>query len=419
MSDSHDASSPPHLSGAYALARALAPTSEAAGRRVEGAYRQAAAPDGLVDRLRLYRALLEAPPEGEAPAPAEREADAVRVTADDPGSSPGQALRKRALARYLKRHLPLVFALLPPEQRALLMLCKVERLSCADAARVLGLTADQACARLGDACDALRAGLLENARPAERTLVRHDLSGAALQQTLQHFAAAALAAPPRSLKATLSAALREPEQGRAEAPADRPAARSEKNPRPTARLRRAMGALMLILATGLAGYAVVALLDQPPERDLVVLSARHEATGDPSVQAGTPAQAEQRVQETLGRRLTLPAIEGASFSGLHVAEVAPEVRVPVFLYTEADEAAEAEGASRPPVRIYAYTYALLERYDDRLHLADSLLRALEQPDTPSVHRAGGQSALLWRHRDDIFIAISPGDPAALRERLVF
>lgn len=398
---------PRHVPGAYALAQALTPDAVAAARLVAAAYR-AAPGRPAPDRLALYRALLHAHVEGVPPA----------VPDDTTAATDATGFRQRAVDRFLREAMPLAFAALPPRPRALLVLCKVEQLSCADAGHVLGLTPDQACAALDDACAALRAALLREARPGEQSALRAHLSGPRLQRALQHFAAAELATPSAALTAALvetrAARAVSPDDagGRAsgDPPADRPARRLPRVLRGE-RLRHVLTALLLIVLVGAAGYAAAAFLSQPPERDLVTLTARHEASVDPSLDASTPAQAERRVQELLGRRLALPAIDSASFEGLRLTEIAPGARVPVFLYTD--------DATGQPLRLYAYTYALLGRHAERLRLDESLLRQLEEAGAVRHVRAGGRSVLLWRSRDDIFLAVTPARAASLRERLSF
>lgn len=373
--------SPPHLAGLYALAQSLTDNPREAARLVAATYRSL--PSDETDRLRLYRQLLTI-----------HDASEGLLSKVEESASPTVGFRERALARHLREVLPFAFATLSPDERVLLVMCRGEQLSCADAAHVLDLEPEHACATLDRLTGHLRAVLIQNARPSERPVVEAELDDATLERAVQQFVTGELATPSRSL-ATLLAASRQPPSPEA-TPAEDTEGLRRRMPLPLASLAVA---LVLILAAGALGYGVTAYLSQPPERDLLILVAGHDVAEAPKLVTIPPDQAEQRLLDALDQRVVLPTIDAATYEGLLIDEVVTGIRSPVFFYRDRQ-------ADRP-LRVYAFTYGLLEKYPDRLQLGQDVLRLLERADTVATREARGRTLTLWRDRDDIFVAVPP------------
>ncbi len=415
-----------HLNSLYALAQTLAPDAEAAARLVDATYRRAAASSETAlregDRLALFRLMAAVHAE------AKRTDDAAPRAAAEEGGPSG--FRQRAARRFLRQHLPAAYAALAPRDRLLLALCKVERLSCADAGHVLGLAPDAACSRLDKAQAALWDHLRAQASEAERRLLANALAPGSLRPALRALVEEDFAAPPTALGPALENALQRPR------PADAPRTPlvSEKpyvvkdRPRRAASARRReprwrrMGlALALIVAAGLVGFLASEALERTPDTNLLVLSARYDpGRAEQAFRPRSPAEAERLVQRTLGQRLAVPSIAGAALSSVRIAEVAPGARVPVFLFESAERDGGGSGAdARAPIRVYAYTYALLDRFAERLRLSDDLLREIAAEGAFEARPAGDAQALVWRERATIFVAFpSSGSAEALRARVL-
>ena len=153
------------------------------------------------------------------------------------------------------------------------------------------------------------------------------------------------------------------------------------------------------------------MLERPPETNLVVLSAEQADAIRPVITTTRPAEAEQFVADQLQWRLTLPSIDQATLKGVGLIELTENMQVPVFLYRD--------DLTGDPLTIYAYTYALLNRHEDRLQLAPDVLRQIQDDRHFDLHDLGEQRVLVWRHRDDIFVAVTLGEAEALQERIVF
>ncbi len=412
MPEASDRTSPlRHLSSLYQAAQVLTGDARQAARLVKAAYRRAAVTSRAgappQDRLDLLRHLTTLARTGPSETPA---TDALLH------KEAARGFRDRMATRVLNRALPVVFATLPAEDRLLLILCRVEGYACADAGRALNLSAETARARLERTEAVLRRGLHENARPAERVLLE-ALPEKALHAALRRMAGAEFSAPPPDLQEEIqeahSAATRRLLSISAEAAGQEATEalvpHDSRSRRRGGSLRRMLAALLIITLAGGTGYFASHLLKPAPEANVVALSAR--AAGQPrlTLQTSRPAAAEQFVHSRLGQRLDVPAIDRAALHDVSIVEVAPGVPVPVFSYEDAD--------TGRPLTVYAYTYALLERHPERLHLDSGVLQTIVEEAHPEVRHVEDRAVVIWRHRDEIFVAVARGDTETLRERL--
>ena len=405
-----------HVEALHVLAQSVTATAPAAARLVEATYRRAAAlppaeRPARAGRLWLFRLMHEEREASSAPADL-REKPPAKET--EPST---RSFRQQAAQRAVRRVLPAAFAALPEQDRFLLTLCLVEQLACADAGDVLGLPPKAACDRLDRARLSLRTALRENAAPAERALLDAALPERALADALRRFAASEFAASPPALREVVAATAARPAEtapASERAAGDRGAASSSRTSSSgkmsgRGRLKRGLAALLLIAVSGLAGYATVRLFTPQPTTDLVALTAEQPGAVGTVLETSSPDEAARFVRSELGRRLAVPSIEGAPLSGVGLAEVAEGVRVPAFLFSDTTDGQD--------LALYAYTYALLDRYDDRLRLDADLLDQISVDGAFGIAQAGGRAVLLWRRRDDIFVAVTPGDAEALRRRI--
>lgn len=188
-------------------------------------------------------------------------------------------------------------------------------------------------------------------------------------------------------------------------PSPPPATSAPVPPAPERRspLQRAALALLVIAAAALIGY----VLSRPDGREAGsdVLTRSVEAAGKLRLvlETDTPAEARQFVREEFGWRVGVPVFEAAPLRGVAIAQTAPAVEVPVFLYADVED---------HNVAVFAYSYALLDQVPDRLRLT-----AVDYDDlddgAPFVRRAGGRDVVLWRDRDDIYVAVTDLPPDAL------
>lgn len=122
------------------------------------------------------------------------------------------------------------------------------------------------------------------------------------------------------------------------------------------------------------------------------------------VRTTDPTEASEYLRERFGQRVAVPQIAGASLLGVGTARIG-DVDVPALLFDDA-------GGER--MRVLVFSYALLERYPSLLGVAPQTLNRLESAS--HVEAVGRQQTLLWRDRDDLFLAVTR-DAGALQRAL--
>jgi hypothetical protein len=187
----------------------------------------------------------------------------------------------------------------------------------------------------------------------------------------------------------------------------------EADPKPARRLSGLQQAAVI-------GLGVVALLlvahaltrdraERPGEADALARAVAEAGTLEVVLATDDPARARQFARDEFGWRVGVPLFEGVELQGVAIAELAPAVEVPVFVYADVERGR--------PVAVFALSYALLDQVPERLRLARADYERLAEDDRPSVRRIRGSDVVLWRDRDDIFIAVTGIPPAQLTRRL--
>ncbi len=212
---------------------------------------------------------------------------------------------------------------------------------------------------------------------------------------------------------------REPEPSASTPEVYRPASPPQPSPQPAAeplsaeiptrsRLQRVLLAVLLIAAAGLIGYVLSRPAPVPPPPDALARSVAAAAALRPALDTDLPAEARQFVRDEFGWRVGVPRFATVTLRGVAIARAAPAVEVPVFLYTDGDGR---------DVAVFAYNYALLGQVPDRLPLARADYDDLDL-GTPVLRQTNGHDVLLWRDRDDIYVAVSDLPPETLQDGLV-
>jgi hypothetical protein len=218
------------------------------------------------------------------------------------------------------------------------------------------------------------------------------------------------AEPPQAFDA---APLEEPappvatEPARAE-PASTPAETTPRTSSGSAKrspLQRVVLAVLVIAAAALIGYVLSRPSGRATDADALVRSLDAAGRLQLRLETDTPAEARRYVRDEFGWRVAVPVFEAVPLRGVAIALTAPAVEVPVFLY------GDAEGRS---VAVFAYSYALLDQVPDRLRLTDADYDELDA-GAPFVRRAGGNEVVVWRDRDDIYVAVTDLPPDALTD----
>lgn len=413
-----------HLDRVYEMARVLAPTEKRASKLVEATYRratQSTAPASSEMRSWLLRLLLQTY--------ATRRSDAATTSSVSTMRRPADLLqdfRFQTAEDALQRAVPVAFALQSPREQLVLTLCDIVGLELDEAAAVLDTNPNTLNDERESARDALWTAARRELTKGEQELVKEELSDGALQDALSRVVAPHLGPLPPTLRPSVSAIVDQPTSEAPspdddasddfEAPppasASEPAASDETNSRLGPRLRRMSVALLIILVTGLTGYLLSSYLtpsSSPSSTDLIQLSVQQTNAVQPGLETRDPAEAAQFVEEQLGRRIAIPRIDSAMLRGVSIVEMDEGVRVPAFIFLD--------HTSNQRITTYAYTYAVIDRFGDRVQLTQDVRQELQDEQQVNLHSSGESGVLVWRVRDDIYVAVTKADPRRVRTRI--
>jgi hypothetical protein len=86
------------------------------------------------------------------------------------------------------------------------------------------------------------------------------------------------------------------------------------------------------------------------------------------------------------------------------------IQVPAFVFTDQ--------ASNQRITTYAYTYAVIDQLDDQVQLAQDVRENLQSEQQITLHRTETGNVLVWRVRDDIYLAVTQANPGSVRSRIL-
>ncbi len=401
-----------HLESLYAMAQVLTLDASRAEALVQATFDRAlrireknlVAPGDRRHMLQLmiqvYHEQKQTPPPLPAP-------DAV----PPPPAQAKASFKQHILNQYLRQAVPAGFAALSDLDRIVLSMCEANGLSNADAALILSGDSDSVNQQRVLARQRFADNITANAPATVAEILQQSNPEEWIPRALRRALKSELNAVPPTLEPKIQASFssHNPEAARRALTAD-----ATKKPENAAqnRLSRGLMTIFLILAAGFIGYIGSSVLMKQPDANLLTLSASKAPKVETVLATTDPSEAEKFVQQQMRWRLTLPDIDQSEFTGVGISEIADDVRVPVFLYRDNMDA-ESEF-----ITLYAFTYALLDEYPDRIQLQGDILEAItreEQFDLRDLNE--NQKFVIWRKRDDIFMAVTSIDPEALRDRI--
>lgn len=339
------------------------------------------------------------------------DAHAAHRANDPAAASVANAVRQQAAEAIAARALPAAFAACSARERLILTLDVQAAQPDTKLRDVLDRVVSSNGDRRAESWSALRASLRDTLSGPERMLVDVALSEEALYDALRTMLADHMRPAPASLRRTVAQIVRD-----ANTPDDADASPAEDPSRFAATdasvwVRRVAVGTLLVLVVGLSGYALYQSLSPSPEPEpgLVAFSARRAAGIRPDLETRDRVAAEKYIQTQMARRLTAPVITDAGFVGVGMLN-AGSVTVPVLLY--------ADSTTGGRITVAAYSYALLDRIEDRVPIDTGLRSHLAEEGAMIQRRAGTKSAVVWRRRDDVFVAVA-GDtsPQRLSQRI--
>lgn len=415
-----------HLDQVFEMARVLAPTEKRASKLVEATYRRAAqssAPDDHSVRAWLLRLLLQTY--------AARRSDAATTSSVSTMRRPADLLqdfRFQTAEDALQRSVPVAFALRSPREQLVITLCDIVALDPMEAATVLDTTPRDLHEEAATARDALWDAVRNELTTGEQTLVEEELPDGALQNAVRRVVAPHLGPMPPRLRPSVTAIMdQDPRELQATAPEDEfdtlddpvpprhaesPRGPRSRSPRLGKRLQKGGVILLVVLALSLAAYGVATYLlprQAPSTVNLIQLSAERADGLQPILETTNAVEAELYVTEQLGRNIAVPRIDSSVLRGVSIVEMNGAIRIPAFVFT--DQATDRR------ITAYAYTYAVIDQLGDRVQLAQDVRETLQSEQRITLHPTDTGNVLVWRVRDDIYLAVTEGNPRSLRSRI--
>lgn len=177
--------------------------------------------------------------------------------------------------------------------------------------------------------------------------------------------------------------------------------------------RRLILGLFLVCLAGGIGYFFAPTItpEAYPPASTATLTARSVA----HVEHVKPSKRVQDIQKTdalvhreLNRHLSTPEIANTTLNGFSIEEVVAGARVPAFFYTE---------DNGNQLVVFAYNYSLLDQHTPQLQLSPRVLQQLEDEFHFVTTQMQDHHTVLWRSRDEIFVAVTQHNPQSLIERI--
>lgn len=413
----------PHVDESYRLAQLLRPDQAQASQLVHDAFRQAG--QGRSSRFAVLHAVIlsaglrisetipqdssDFPPEPVYPAPRPEsipgpESEFRPAFSDQEPPAMVTLLAGKSVAHRL---LPVVFSGLPAVDRVLGFLDASGISNAADLGAVLGLSAPEALQLLVKGRSRLAAGLLDACTEAERGPVALALQYEAPRELLRQVTDVLLEPAPSTLHDRLR-----PASGQAGSAGTRV---NRGTVAPRTRLKNSIRIVAFLLAATLVGYGIRSFKPTTPQTavaapasDLVTLAI--EAAGDvrPAFRATSAEQAEVFILDRVGQRILVPAVESRRLEGVGVHVFAGDTETPALVYGGPDS-----------VPIFVFSYAYLDRVAPHFTMDPSILEQVTDEGRFAVVDQGRKRALVFRNRDDLYVAVTSGDPMVLQGAISF
>ncbi len=148
---------------------------------------------------------------------------------------------------------------------------------------------------------------------------------------------------------------------------------------------------------------------QEGEDLLVRLEERVQEGGTPIFSGGSTEQAEAMLEERFSMRAAVPRMDGGSLQQLWSTQIS-RIDLPALTYLDAD----AE-----QVHLFILSYSLLNANRRVLPFPADVLNQIAVPDGVDIRTGDAWNRVIWRHRDDIYIAYTQGDALSLRPQLTY
>lgn len=376
-----------------------------------------AGPDEASDLLRrVYRQAAERPP-AERPDDQEAWVRALVRTFKEEGATMDSGLESQSeetapLADPLRQDvaenlvesaLPVAFAACSAEERFLLAVDAIEEFDeTALSPRSTGLDIT-----ISDARATLHHHLQDVLSTPEYALVDAAVSEAFLRRAVRDLVATRFSPVPRPIRSEVQAAVQAVRTAESPAENDAPADEASSppdglpaRPRPRSLLfTLVIGIMVLAGGVGVWYWTGQASSPSTSTTSLVAFSAERAATVAPELISSSPDEVKAFVESTWDRQIRIPQIKGARLQGVGRLSGSSDTEVPVLLYADMSDSTR--------IAAFVYSYALIDRLEDKATLPPDLRDALAQPRHLVSGGQSKETGLLWRDREDIFVVVAP------------
>ncbi|MFB6273840.1 MAG: hypothetical protein ABEL51_13180 [Salinibacter sp.] len=326
---------------------------------------------------------------------------ASRESSDGP-SPASDSMRREAAQEIVRETLPMALSACSPQERFLIAL---DALETAEG----GSEPIPPALQPADARASLREQLRALLSDRERALVEDALPDGTLRKATEELLSERYTSISPQLRARLKSILE------TMSPPTEPEAESSLLDRLPRRLtpRSLLFALLFSVLVLGGGITVSYLFPASPAssasaQSLTAFSVQQSEAVTSEFETRSPARAKAYVDSVWNRAVTVPSIDGAPLRGVGRLRTDEGVDIPAFLYKN----------ENAPITTFAYNYALVDQLKNEASLSTNVRAALAESNAFVSGAATSNSALLWRHRDDIYVTIAPTlPPDSLRHRL--
>lgn len=229
---------------------------------------------------------------------------------------------------------------------------------------------------------------------------------------LRHFLESTLAPTPPSLLSTLESKYVRP------IPRSGASMRTDIAPakkiKPSIAVRIAGGLLLILIASAIGTWIASPSGGNDSEAtaqrtQLLSLIDGHTVSSELAFQGSDGFQIERVIRDRLKRMVAAPRIADATLIGVSFEALAPSVLLPVIHY-ESDMGF---------IFLFVLDYSLIQAVEGYLTFDIEVLNQVADPRGLDIYAKGDISRITFRHRDDIYVTHTKGNPQVFRNRILF
>jgi hypothetical protein len=147
----------------------------------------------------------------------------------------------------------------------------------------------------------------------------------------------------------------------------------------------------------------------PPERDIIRMSAKAVDLDEIYFPTTSSEQAERYLRDNYANSVRVPEIDSATLIGVDKVVAPSGIDIPLFVFQD-----QLSGDAFP---VFPYSYAFIQANRREIDISPQILRRIEDASKFGVRMTDEYSAIVWRHQDDILLAITTSNPDDMISRI--